>query len=461
MSVYKKLSKNTMIFAVANMGSRIISLLLVPLYTYILTTREYGVIDTISVTIMLFLPIVTLVIYEATLRFTLKSTYDKGEVITNSLFLFSIFFVLSLLVAPAFFLLKIDYIYVLIIYIVLLLQSLSQIVSSFVRGIGEVKVFALAGFINTIILLITNIIFMVVFRWGIFGYYLAVIMSNIVMILYQVIKIRLWEFIRFNCINKSVILELITFSIPLVPNALMWWAMNASDRYIILLVVGASANGLYAVANKVPAIISIIHNIFFQAWQLSAIEEGDSKDKSIVFSNVFNLFASVMIIISSVLTGTVKLLFEMLFSSDFESAWSVTPFLILSIVFFGFSSFYGTVYIVEKKTKGAFKTSVIGAVINLILNIILIPRYGLYGAAIATMISSISMFIYRMIDTRKFIRVTFNTKIYLISGSLISAQIYTTLNESNEFFIFSTALMIVIVAINLVSIVKVIKRIKK
>jgi len=302
---------------------------------------------------------------------------------------------------------------------------------------------------------------MVVFRWGIFGYYLAVIMSNIVMILYQVIKIRLWEFIRFNCINKSVILELITFSIPLVPNALMWWAMNASDRYIILLVVGASANGLYAVANKVPAIISIIHNIFFQAWQLSAIEEGDSKDKSIVFSNVFNLFASVMIIISSVLTGTVKLLFEMLFSSDFESAWSVTPFLILSIVFFGFSSFYGTVYIVEKKTKGAFKTSVIGAVINLILNIILIPRYGLYGAAIATMISSISMFIYRMIDTRKFIRVTFNTKIYLISGSLISAQIYTTLNESNEFFIFSTALMIVIVAINLVSIVKVIKRIKK
>src|SRR5690606_38107953 len=117
------------------------------------------------------------------------------------------------------------------------------------------------------------------------------------------------------------------------------------------------------------------------------IEEANSKDKSNFFSNVFNVFSMVMLLSTSLLLVHLKYIIEVLVADSYIESWKYVPFLLLGIVFSSFSGFLGTNYIAEKKTTGVFKTSLIGAIINIVLNLLMIPLLGLNGAAIATMIS--------------------------------------------------------------------------
>lgn len=180
---------------------------------------------------------------------------------------------------------------------------------------------------------------------------------------------------------------MLIYSIPLIPNALMWWVMNASNRYFILFFVGASANGLFAVANKIPSFLSILNTIFFKAWQLSAIEEYGDESKAKFYSQTFYYFSVVMFVGTSIILMILKYMMGILVSEEFFSSWQFIPFLLIGIVFSSFSAFLGTNYIAAKQTKGIFRTSLIGGTINIILNLIFIPLVGTNGAAISTMIS--------------------------------------------------------------------------
>ena len=74
--------------------------------------------------------------------------------------------------------------------------------------------------------------------------------------------------------------EMLVYCIPMIPNSIMWWITDASDKYMIAFFVGVSSNGIYALAKKIPSVLSMLHSVFFQAWQLSAVEESEAKDKS-------------------------------------------------------------------------------------------------------------------------------------------------------------------------------------
>ena len=152
--------------------------------------------------------------------------------------------------------------------------------------------------------------------------------------------------------------------------------MNASDRYAINIFLGISANGIYAIANKVPTILNMLYSIFSQAWQLSAIEEADNKNKSQFYTNVFNIFSLVMLIGTSCILVIIRPIIETFLADAYRDSWKYVPFLLLSVVFTSFSAFLGTNYIAMKETKGVFKTSLVGAIVNIILNILLI--WGIY-----------------------------------------------------------------------------------
>ena len=450
LSTYKKLIGNSFVFAIGNLGSKLISIILVPLYTYYLTTVEYGTIDLITTTASLLLPIVSLSIFDAVLRFAMDKNQPTDAVFTNALVVTLLGSLIAFLSYPILSYFNVFGDLIIFMYIILFLQAFQSLSAQFIRAIGKVKIFALNGIVMTIVTGIMNIMLLVYLNMGVRGYLLAIVLANLVSIIYLTIVGKTYKFINLKKINKKLTNQMLIYCVPLIPNALMWWVMNASSRYFILFFVGASANGLFAVANKIPSLLSILNQIFSQAWQLSAIEEYDSKDKSRFYSEVFNYFSMVMFLGTSAILVVIKILMEFAVAPEFYTAWKYIPFLLLGVVFSSFSSFLGTNYIAAKKTGGVFKTSIIGGIVNVLSNLIFVPWIGTNGAGISTMISFFVIWIIRVYDTKQFINMKLDGKILTANILVIAVQIsllYLNLATTSE-LLLEGLLFIILMIVN-------------
>ncbi|RYL98453.1 polysaccharide biosynthesis protein [Sporolactobacillus sp. THM7-7] len=408
MNRYKKLAVNSIIFAVGNFGSKLISLLLVPLYTYYLSTEQFGTVDLITTTITLLLPFFTMSVYEAVLRFVMDRNYDRRSVLSNALILTGIGLLIAFFIYPIFVRIFPFHDFMLYFYLFLFTKSVNNSLMQFIRAEGKVKLFASVGIISALIVLIGSLIFLVQWNMGTAGYLLSLISADLVSCAIMILFGKVYRHFSIRSLDLNLLREMLIYSMPLIPNALMWWIMAVSDRYFITYFVGIGANGLYAMANKIPNILNMVNSIFFQAWQMSAIEEAGSKEKDTFFTNVFHIFATTMFLCTSGLLVFLKLLMEIVIAPAFYQAWAYVPFLLLAVVFASFSGFLGTNYIAAKKTMGAFRTSVIGALVNVALNFMLIPTIGTNGASLSTMISFLVIWILRMIETSRFVTIQLN-----------------------------------------------------
>ncbi|MCI1857423.1 MAG: oligosaccharide flippase family protein [Sporolactobacillus sp.] len=429
MNRYKKLAVNSVIFAIGNLGSKLISLLLIPLYTYYLSTKEYGTVDLLTTTVGLVVPILSLSIYDAVLRFVMDRSYDKKKVLNNALFLTVMGYILFCLLFPIFKLVLPFRDYLLYFYLMMFTSSINSSLMQFTRANGQVRLFASIGIISSIIILVGNILFLILFHFGMVGYLISLIAADLFSTVLLISVGKIYKYLAPSNINFILLKEMLIYSIPLMPNALMWWVMNVSDRYIVTYFIGASANGLYAVANKIPNILNMINSIFIQAWQMSAIETADSKSKSQFYSNVFNVLATAMFVGTSLLLLFLKTILRMVISPEFFSAWKYVPFLLLGTVFSSFASFLGTNYIAAKNTVGVFRTSIIGAIVNIAVNFALIPVIGTNGASISTMLSFLVIWLIRIEETKSFVTVNFNIK--KLSGNILIILFQIILIYSN------------------------------
>ncbi|OME08828.1 oligosaccharide flippase family protein, partial [Paenibacillus odorifer] len=400
--------------------------------------NEYGTIDIITTTTSMLLPIISLSIYDAVLRFVMDKDYDNDVVFTNSLMVTILGSLVVLLFYPL-----LSYFHILdgllgYMYIIFILQAFQSIFTQFVRAIGKIKIYSFNGILMTIVTAGMSILLIVNLGWGIDGYFISIIIGNFISIMFLFFYTKIYTYVKFDKLSKSTTKKMLIYSIPLIPNALMWWVMNASNRYFILFFVGASANGLFAVANKIPSFLSILNTIFFKAWQLSAIEEYGDESKAKFYSQTFYYFSVVMFVGTSIILMILKYMMGILVSEEFFSSWQFIPFLLIGIVFSSFSAFLGTNYIAAKQTKGIFRTSLIGGTINIILNLIFIPLVGTNGAAISTMISFLVIWILRTYDTKKFINMRIDIIHIVINLVLIFTQVlilYIELSLPAEFTI--------------------------
>ncbi|MFS7426360.1 hypothetical protein CKN96_12415 [Carnobacterium maltaromaticum] len=415
-----------------------------------MTTSDYGMVDILTTTVNMLLPIISLSVFDAVLRFTMDRETDNKKVFTNAVLItfvgsliviFSYPLILKLNIFPS----NLPYL-----YSILILQSYQSLFAQYIRATGKIKIYAANGILTAIITAIVNVFLLVFLNLGIKGYLISMIIATLASVLFLVLNIQITKCFALSKIDTEVIKKLLTFSIPLMPNAMMWWVVNASNRYFILFFIGTSVNGLFAVANKIPSLLSIIQSIFFQAWQMSAIEEFDSGDKSKFYSNIFEIFSVIMIIGTSFILVILKRIMYYLVAPNFFSSWELVPFLLMGILFSSFSSFLGTNYIAAKKTKGVLKTSLVGAIVNVVCCFIFIPWIGANGAGIATMISFFSIWIIRYFDTKKFIKMEINFKKLLINSTIIFTQIFilynTTINKFETFF--EIALFVLLIFMN-------------
>lgn len=451
MSKGKDLAKNTAIVSIGKICTQLITFFLLPVYTAVLSNEEYGVVDLLNTLTSLLLPIATLQIEQGIFRYLLDCRENKEKqttlITTVSKFILvqSAICILIFLCASPF--IHNEYKYFLMAN--LLMGILSSISLQICRGLGDNKTYAVGSFITGALTVILNVIFIVVFKWGAYGMLIATAISNLLCAIYVFVKKKIYKYIDIKQNDKKLLKDIIKYSVPLIPNMISWWIVSASDRTIISAVIGVAQNGIYSAANKFSGIFSTLYSVFNLTWTESASININSEDRDEFFSKIFDFIVRFF---GSLCLGTIAVMpfvFGILVNEKFAESYYQIPILILGSVFNILVSFLGSVYVAKKLTKEIAKTSIIAAIINIVVNIALINQIGLYAASISTVIAYFAMFIYRWIDVKKYVSMKTNkTLIAVLSVSFLVAIITYYLKMKIISIVVLLAVIVIAIYIN-------------
>jgi len=448
---YKKLITNTAVLALGTLGSKILVFLLMPLYTRLLTSAQYSTADIISQTANLLIPLISLGMYEAVFRFAMDKDIKSEKVLTTGLYVTLAGCVIFALFLPL--LCKIGYFdgYFPLVYLYVFCASVHYLVSRYTRAIGQNTLFALQGIISTALNITFNIIFLIGFDMGVTGYVLSVIVSDLLVSLFLFIKLGLLKKIAPSNFSRELFGTMLKYSVPLIPTTVFWWVTNVADRYIIRAVIGDDINGLYAAAFKIPTILLLLSSVFTEAWQFSAVVEKDGADKkehAEFFGVVFNSFQSMLFMSAAVLIALSQIFADILFAPSYFDAWRYMPLLICATVYSSLVTFMGSVYLVDKKSMLSFITALMGALVNIVLNIVLIVPYGANGAAFATLACYVIVYVIRAITTRRMIPFNQHTVKVSVNTALIIMQSIFLISEHAYAYPIQAISIILIFALN-------------
>ncbi len=464
---------NTAVFAIGSFGSKILLLLLNKLYTHNIASADNSTKGLLENTANFIIPIVTLSIAEAVIRYGLDREFDKKEIFTSACLVELCGLVFLLLLTPLLGLLPYAQGYLLYLVLYIAVSAFRQLSSQFVRARGMVKLFALDGIIATITLFCFNILFVSHLQWGVAGFMLSVILSDFLSGVFLWITAKLWQFFDIRMHNMEITKMMVRFALPMIPTAVLWIVTGFSDRLFVRYMegfavsedVGASAAGVYDAASKVPNLLSMVSTIFFQAWNMSAIAENNSKDRSNFYYRIFSAYQSLMFLAAAFMIALVQplsaLVIDYSIHPEYASAYLYTPVLIIAVLMMSFNQFLSSIYTATKKTTHSFWTSLVAAVVNLLLNIVLIHYYGVHGAVFATFASYFVCYIIRIIDTRRLIPFKVHHMRFVLNLVILFAMSIAAIFEPSYLIPFQIALLIFMCVFNFSAIMQTVKKILK
>lgn len=455
MDKYKKLASNTIIFAIGTFSSKVLSFLLMPFVTRMMTSGDYGSADLVQQTVNVLIPIVTLQVNSAALRFSLDKAKNKSDVFTVGVRTTLAGFVVFLFLAYPISLIEINDFklgdYIILVYVFVLVSGMRQLCQQFVRGSGHVKLFAVDGIIATATTLLFTFLFLGVFKWGVTGYIVAIIASDACSIIFYTITAKLYRYLSPRLFEKGITGQMLKYCVPLIPTVILWWIINVSDRYMITYFIGSSENGLYTAASKIPNFVVLFAQIFIDAWQLSAVDEYESESRGEFFTKVFRVYSGGVFAVASALILFCQLLTKILVAPSYYESWNYVPILIIATTYSCIVNFLASVYMAEKKSLMSLVTAMTGTVTNIVLNLILIPKLGATGAAIATVTAFVVVFITRAINTRKYIKINFKLPLMIIETVLLVVQTFLMLyfKEGMLLYVAESVLLAVMLLLNI------------
>lgn len=399
-----RLIKNTAIIAIGSLSTKIVSFFLLPLYTSILSTSEYGIVDYIITISVFCVPFVSLLLDESMFRFLIdcKTQQDKARVISQSMLLILFGGAVFVAVAiPVLHVLRYGYSFFLILYV--LSAVLVTMTSALLRGIGRIGWYAVFNCLNSVFTILLNILFIAILRWGVQGMLLASILAQAGVSAIFLVMVRLWRYIDLKTLDKVQIKEMLRYSLPLIPNKLSWTIINLSNRIVIMNLIGSDANGLYAVSNKFPTLMDTVYGFFYQSWKESSARVAGDVSRDAFYNSVYRYLKDFMYTVVLVMVAFMPLAFRLLVNEAYHEAIWYVPILLLATYFSNISGFYGGIFTAYKETNIMGITTMVSAGINLAGGIVLTYFYGLYGAAAATLAANIIVYLYRKIKVKRFV----------------------------------------------------------
>lgn len=396
----RSLAKGSAIYGIGNIGTLVINFFLVPLYTFYLSNEALGYFDLVASALVLLSPVFFGNIELAVLRWVLanKDPSNITKVVSNcflvflagllffSLVFFGVSSITTIELAPYVFLYLVSNF-----FYILAKQVIRSVYSSLHYVLTELS--------YVLIVLLFSIFF--VGEYGLKAIFLAYGTASLVLLIY-VLALKIHKWISVRTMKLTATRELLAYSFPLVLNATSLWMNNQSSKYIIVSYLALSANGIYAIAFKIAYVIQILNRIFYFSFQDKMFAIYGKVGFKNYFSQTFNTYSALLFAILYLLISTQKIVLPLIIDSSFLEATQYIPILALGVVFMSLSSILGIIYQCEKKNMHAFKTSLVSGIFIVVLSFILIPRYGLYGAAVVFMIGNLVWLIYRYFDVQKF-----------------------------------------------------------
>lgn len=409
MSKYSRLGKNTILVFVGNIGSKLIGFLMLPFYTKWLSVSDYGTTDMIGIYVSFLLGIVTLCLSESIFIFP----KDQDQRTQSKYFSSALSICIASYVLTAVIFYLIQYIldilditntfteYTWIIYALLLTTSIQFFLQQFARSLDKVGIYATSGVILTLSTAVAS--FILIPQYGLTGYFAAQIGAQIITSLYAYIVSKSYNYTSIKAISHKAYKEMLKYSIPLIPNGIMWWMISAINRPVTESYLGLKEVGIFAVANKFPAVMMILFSIFSYSWQISVLEEYKKEGYHKFYNRMVFLVFSALILISCAFAICSPFLIKIV-DAKFVDAVHYIPILSLGVVFSSFSAMIGVNFSAVRQSKYYFYSSIWGALGSAILSLILIPYFKLYGACLAIVIPHLIMAITRLHYSWKYVK---------------------------------------------------------
>ena len=442
MSREGKLAKNTLIISIGTFLPKLASFITLPILTGYLTQVEYGTYDLITILVSLLLPAATLQIQTAAFRFLIDvrdNEIDIKEIITN----ITVFIAPTSLIALVvlyFCLFGHSVIIRLFICLYFLVDIVVNTTRQICRGLNNNLDYSISAILSALGKMVFAVICVRYLRLGLLGTVISLFVSSLFSLIYLLAKTKLYQYIDFRSFNMDKLKEMLKYSWPMVPNSMSAWIMRVSDRFVITIFMGVSANAVYSVANKIPSLLTLAQNTFTMAWQENASIVSKDKDASEYYSSMFRMMFDLMAGFFGLLIAATPVLFKILIRGNYADAYYQIPILFLGMFFLSISTFLGGIYVAYKESKSVGITTIVAAACNLILDLATIKWIGLYAASGSTLMSYIFLFIYRIIDIQKIVRVKYNRKhiilvlILMVTESVLCFQQKRILNMINLIF---------------------------
>lgn len=440
---YKKLLKNTGLITLGTFGSKLLPFILIRLYTFVLQDGEYNTADLVTQTAKLLIPFAALGLTEGLFRLAMEGSEEKRKKVFSAGFvLFGGGFLLllpCLLAAQVGFSLAgselASYIWLIGLYV--LCSCLHSLVTQYIRTKDHFAFFSLQGVINTALVAVLNVIFLYFNDFGVTGYVLSVVIADFAVFLLIFVKEKLWrDLVPVKAIEKTVYKEMISYSVPLIPMSVSWWITAVSDRYMVrLFVEDPSIADFYSAAYKIPTLVTLLCTVFSQAWSYSSVAENDEKERSSFFSGVFSFYSGLLFVMGAFIMAFCKILTSIMMDPSYYTAWTYIPVLVGATVFSALVTFMGSVYTVRMKSSFSMWTALLGAGLNILLNLLFIPKelfgltlcgWGAMGAAISTLISYAVVFAVRALTAGRYVRFRIGLPLLFTNIFLLLAQIVFT-----------------------------------
>ena len=433
MSRQKDLAKNTAILTVGKVCTQCISFFLLPLYTAILSAEDYGTFDLFVTYATLLLPLINWQLDQGLFRFMLdyRGNKDEQKKLFSTLLLSStaqniIYVILFICIEPF---LKIENAYFLLLYVVL--QVYNALFLQFVRGLGYSIKYTIASFISASATTVLNVIALVFLRMGLQGLFVSTLTAQLLTLIYLVVSSRSWEYFSLKNARIGTFKKVGTYSIPLIPNNLAWWVVNASDRTIISHVLGTAANGIYSVANKFPNVFINFYNILNLSWTETVSLHYNDEDRDEFLTDTMTSLVKLFVAACLGIVACMPFVFPIMVNAKYNAAYNQILILMYAMLFRVLVGLYSCVYVTQKNAKKIAYTSISAAIINITVDLILINKIQVFAASLSTLVAFLSMFIVRYIDVNKTVHMRIKKPI-AVGSVLLSVMLIGTYYCNNK-----------------------------
>lgn len=437
-----ELMKNTIILSVGQIVPKLIAIFILPLLTTFLTKKDYGLYELTLSVASFAIPLLSVQIQQGVFRFLLDQDTDKKAIITTSFsFIVVVFFVYAIPIIIAWTVYSTDVILAVVFFGSYLAEVLLNWSGQVMRGLGDNIGYSIAYIIYSVVYIVSLVIILIAKSFlNAKDVAFAMICAYLMAFLFSIYKAKIISYCNIKCIHIEILKKLLGYSAPMVISSIALWVVNLSDRFFVSGILGIEMTAMYSVANKIPNLFNSIYNIFNLAWTENTSKLTRGEKNSGYYSEFFKDFYRIMVGMIIILTTASPLLFRILINSRYADGYWLMSWLFVGVFFSSLVSFFGSIYVGEKRTKDVGISSAVGAVINVLINLFFMKKCGIIIAAISTIVSYFIICVYRAIDIKKYVSIVYDRSTIVFGIAVV--VLIATLN--NSFSIVATVISIII-----------------